>query len=492
MNSLIRGDYEMAQDYKKFWDEIANYIPKDRGVFENNQFEIPRKSEQNIFQAYSNEYGNLIWKMWVSGGGKELKCVLFICRGYKESKELYYKLAESKEQINRNFSEELEWDPKEGINHCTISIKKSISNIWDESQWAEYANWLIENMIKLEEVFREPLAKAFESFPNIQKQKGRRGMLPVNHADINNTTLVNHNTLLGYEDEPKNDDIYYSKAMFLEEVFMTPEKYATLIGLLLRKKNIILQGAPGVGKTFAAQRLAFSIMGKKDTERVKIVQFHQSYSYEDFVMGYRPNGESFSLFEGPFYSFCRLAKDDSDHPYFFIIDEINRGNLSKIFGELLMLIEADKRGDKHAIHLLYKDEPFSVPENVYIIGMMNTADRSLAIIDYALRRRFSFFDMEPAFQSQGFKKRQAEIRNLKLNSLVLCVEALNTAISEDASLGIGFRIGHSYFCTNDIIDSIWLRSVVDYELIPLLNEYWFDEPSKIEEWSIRLRSTLNE
>ncbi|GHV36835.1 hypothetical protein FACS1894187_12170 [Synergistales bacterium] len=163
---------------------------------------------------------------------------------------------------------------------------------------------------------------------------------------------------------------------------------------------MILQGAPGVGKTFAAKRLAFSIIGKEDDRRVKIVQFHQSYSYEDFVMGYRPDGRGFCLAEGPFYQFCKIAeKDDDDRPYFFIIDEINRGNLSKIFGELLMLIENDKRGEKNALRLLYKDEDFFVPENVHIIGMMNTADRSLAMIDYALRRRFVFFDMEPAFDS---------------------------------------------------------------------------------------------
>jgi 5-methylcytosine-specific restriction protein B len=292
------------------------------------------------------------------------------------------------------------------------------------------------------------------------------------------------------DDEPEITYPNYSEDDFLGEVFISQEKYVDLKGLLLRKKNIILQGAPGVGKTFAAQRLAFSIMGVKDTSRVKVVQFHQSYSYEDFVMGYRPDGVSFRLAEGPFYKFCKSAEGDDIRPYFFIIDEINRGNLSKIFGELLMLIETDKRGEKNSLRLLYKDEQFFVPANVHIIGMMNTADRSLAMIDYALRRRFAFFEMEPAFLSDGFKSRQAAIQNAKFDALVSIVELLNKAITDDASLGAGFRVGHSYFCMSELVDDAWLSSVVEYELIPLLLEYWFDEPSKVESWSAQLRGAI--
>lgn len=207
------------------------------------------------------------------------------------------------------------------------------------------------------------------------------------------------------------DEVFppYTEQEFLNEVYMSPESYTALKGLLLRKKNLILQGAPGVGKTFAAQRLAFSIMGEKDITRMRVVQFHQSYSYEDFVMGYRPEGTGFTLAEGPFYEFCKEAEND-EREYFFIIDEINRGNLSKIFGELLMLIEGDKRGEENSIRLLYADEQFYVPANIHIIGMMNTADRSLALIDYSLRRRFAFYDLEPAFSSEGFRAYQAWFR----------------------------------------------------------------------------------
>jgi 5-methylcytosine-specific restriction endonuclease McrBC GTP-binding regulatory subunit McrB len=189
--------------------------------------------------------------------------------------------------------------------------------------------------------------------------------------------------------------------------------------------------------------------------------------------------------------FCKTANDDDERPYFFIIDEINRGNLSKIFGELLMLIEGDKRGK--FIRLLYKDEQFSVPKNIHIIGMMNTADRSLAMIDYALRRRFAFFDLVPAFQSDGFKKYQTDIGNAKFDNLIATVEKLNADISKDASLGDGFRVGHSYFCVGEdvTIDDDWLSDVIEYELAPLLNEYWFDEPSKAEGWIRQLRGAVN-
>ena len=282
----------------------------------------------------------------------------------------------------------------------------------------------------------------------------------------------------------------YTVENFLDDVYMPEEDYTRLVGLLRNKKNIILQGAPGVGKTYAANRLAYSMMGVKDVERVMMVQFHQSYSYEDFIMGFRPSATGFELRKGAFYNFCKKAEKDSDNEYFFIIDEINRGNLSKIFGELFMLIENDNRGN--ALQLLYSDEKFAVPKNVYIIGMMNTADRSLAMLDYALRRRFAFFDIKPGFETPGFSEYRKALDNEKFNKLISCVESLNREISADESLGEGFCIGHSYFCNlqPDTIDDSWLYGVVEYELIPLLKEYWFDEPMKVKDWSENLRSTI--
>ena len=272
----------------------------------------------------------------------------------------------------------------------------------------------------------------------------------------------------------------YTKSDFLDEVYMTEKRYESLVAVLRNKKNIILQGAPGVGKTFAARRLAWSMMGEKDDDRIEFVQFHQNYSYEDFMMGYKPVGDGFELKYGIFYRFCQKAANQPDKEFFFIIDEINRGNMSKIFGELLILIEKDYRGTKAT--LAYNGLSFSVPKNLYIIGMMNTADRSLAMIDYALRRRFSFFEVEPGFDSEGFIQYQNGLNNEMLNELINKVKDLNREITLDKSLGKGFCIGHSYFCGRDVCTEEWLHSIVEYDILPMLREYWFDDTSKLQRW----------
>ncbi len=280
----------------------------------------------------------------------------------------------------------------------------------------------------------------------------------------------------------------YDKDAFLDEVYMTEGKYDTLVAVLKNKKNIILQGAPGVGKTFAAKRLAYSVMGEKDEGRIEFVQFHQNYSYEDFMMGYKPVNDGFELKYGIFYRFCQKAANQPDKDFFFIIDEINRGNMSKIFGELLMLIERDYRGTKAT--LAYNGMTFSVPKNLYIIGMMNTADRSLAMIDYALRRRFSFFDIEPGFDSAGFMKYQQGLDNETLALLVSKVQELNKEIALDKSLGKGFCIGHSYFCGQTECTDEWMRAIVDYDILPMLSEYWFDDMNKLQRWENILRGVF--
>lgn len=310
------------------------------------------------------------------------------------------------------------------------------------------------------------------------------------------------------DEEPVgNENKAYTRDDFLNDVFMDLDEYNRLVGLLEMKYNVILQGAPGVGKTYAAKRLAYSIMGEEDESRIKFVQFHQSYSYEDFIQGYRPSDNGFVLKNGVFYDFCHKAENDIDRPYFFIIDEINRGNLSKILGELMMLIEKDHRGER--LNLLYSNEEFCVPKNIRIIGMMNTADRSLAMMDYALRRRFAFYSFKPAFENNdnnennenngnndknGNKKFEAYINskhNYKFKALINAVKELNKKIADDDNLGEGFKIGHSYFCTDEDITDEWLNNVIEYEIKPLISEYWFDEPKKVKKQIDELKKKIN-
>lgn len=323
--------------------------------------------------------------------------------------------------------------------------------------------------------------KILKSFPELEKMEyfinaqGSLFKLTKGEYDFIYDVIREENPVTGVEVADE-----YTKENFLDEVYMTENRYNTLVSVLRHKKNIILQGAPGVGKTFAAKRLAYSMMGEKDESRVEFIQFHQNYSYEDFMMGYKPVDDGFELKYGIFYRFCQKAANQPDKEHFFIIDEINRGNLSKIFGELLMLIEKDYRGTKTT--LAYNGLPFTVPKNLYIIGMMNTADRSLAMIDYALRRRFSFFEIEPGFETEGFMKYQQQLDNETFSLLVAKIKDLNKEIAMDRSLGKGFCIGHSYFCGQKECNDEWLQTIVDYEILPMLNEYWFDDIAKLQRW----------
>lgn len=301
------------------------------------------------------------------------------------------------------------------------------------------------------------------------------------------------------EDEDQPEKIYekYDKNDFLREVYLDESEYEKLVGMLEQKKNLILQGPPGVGKTFAAKRLAYSIIGEKNDDRVEMIQFHQSYSYEYFIQGYRPSGAQgeFELVNGVFYQFCKeKANNDPDHKYFFIIDEINRGNLSKIFGELFVMLEADKRGKE--IRLLYGDagnERFSIPKNVYLIGMMNTADRSLAMMDYALRRRFCFYTMKPGFDTAGFSAYQENQSDKRFQQVIDVIRELNSEIKTDPNLGQGFCIGHSYFINNEsIFSEEELKRAVLYEIIPMLEEYWFDDTDNFDKWKKRLEDAIRE
>ncbi|MFC1567645.1 AAA family ATPase [Pseudomonadota bacterium] len=287
----------------------------------------------------------------------------------------------------------------------------------------------------------------------------------------------------------------YSYDDALEELFIEPERFEFMLSLIARKKNLILQGPPGVGKTFVCKRLAYALLKEKAGDRINMVQFHQTYAYEDFIQGYRPSGTGFTLKDGIFFQFCDRASQDLSNDYVFIIDEINRGNLSKIFGELMMLIEADKRGPEWSMPLAYGDnleDKFYVPENLYIIGLMNTADRSLAMVDYALRRRFGFMDLLPGFETEQFhgylSERGAE--PAFVDEVVRKLTALNQKIADDkTNLGPGFCIGHSFFSSLDVNEMPtinWYNQIVETEIAPLLREYWFDSPETADSLSREL------
>lgn len=428
--------------YKKGIMAIAWGEMGDLSKYENkNQM----KDKMKKLYGQDRQYRNDAHATWQFVNEMKIGDVVFVKRGMHEligcgiveSDYIYDDL----EKSNYKSIRKVRWEFKGSLTHADNAVVKTLTDITQYTGYVEKLKTLFENQ------GNEMLDKEIE-----------------------------------YSD--------YSKKDFLEDVYMSEDDYKRLCTLIKIKKNIILQGAPGVGKTFIARRLAYSLIGKQDAERVMMVQFHQSYSYEDFIMGFRPkiNG-GFELMNGPFYKFCKNAESDSENDYYFIIDEINRGNLSKIFGELFMLIEADKR-EKVKLNLLYSDEKFSVPNNVYIIGMMNTADRSLAMVDYALRRRFAFFDIKPAFESKQFIEYQRRLDNQKFDNLINTINSLNNVIINDDSLGEGFQIGHSYFCNMKICDENILSNIIEYEIIPLIKEYWFDEPSKVREWSNLLRSSI--
>ena len=518
-NSLNYLFDKVMNEYASILSEVKatnNYQHPFRNIIGT---EIPRKIDNlcNIHSPYivTGSYGKGRWTdvPWIAIFDERIttsarKGVYIVYIFNKDTKELFLTLNQGVTAVAQNI-------PLDSENETQFTSVSKSKNKEAEERLRKNADY-IRNVLGIKQVDEVKCGASMYDAGCICSKKYTLENLPKDGKLINDlkeymelyqryyeSFCIKYEVLDGIEkydvesmDEEIKDEIQeecrkYTKEQFLKEVFISEEDYELLSGLLVNKKNVILQGAPGVGKTFMAKRLAYSILGCEDKKRVQMVQFHQSYSYEDFIVGYRPSENGFKLEYGPFYEFCEQARNDGK-PHFFIIDEINRGNLSKIFGELLMLIENDKRGE--SLKLLYTKEEFSVPPNVHIIGMMNTADRSLAIIDYALRRRFAFFDVRPAFDNLKFIEYTTVKEDERLQRLIAYVKMLNEDIRNDDSLGKGFEVGHSYFCTSPDtqIDKKWIKSTVEYEIIPLINEYWFDDRDKVEEWSKKMRGVEND
>lgn len=282
-------------------------------------------------------------------------------------------------------------------------------------------------------------------------------------------------------------ETYALNDLISEGCFVEEPQLQEMISCLKKKKNIILQGPPGTGKTWLAKRLASVLIGFKDSNNIKAIQFHPNISYEDFIRGYRPTSDGkLSLIDGSFLEIVNQARNDTLANYVVVIEEINRGNPAQIFGEMLTLLESDKRTPSQALELTYRREyekGIFIPENLYVIGTMNLADRSLAMVDFALRRRFAFFHLSPNF---GDKWLNYMIENTTLSRETLVniqkrIQELNNVIADDRLLGKAFTIGHSYFtCNNTISEPIeWFKSIINSEIRPLLEEYWFDEQDKV-------------
>lgn len=470
-----------GQEYLKIIEDVKEYIQKENANYTLLDFSYKAWKNKNLkniqYWLYAPGENACLWDECYN---KNIIAIAWDNLGdfkkYKSKKQIKEAL-----QANNNESDPRNqvcaiWDFKNEISKGDIIIVKK--GLYEILGYGEV----------ISDYYYDNNRKIFKNVRNVDwKIKGEWKVNKENQFErLPQKTLTNITKyteqvkqLMDLMNSNKKEIEKYDKNKFLEQIYtINTLEYDELIDLLNRKQNIILQGPPGVGKTFMAKRLAYSIIGCKDEERVKTIQFHQSYSYEDFIEGWRPTENGFKLEFGVFYKFCEEAKKHTDKKYFFIIDEINRGNISKVFGELLALIEKDKRNQ--CLILPYSKKEFYIPENIYIIGMMNTADRSLALMDYALRRRFAFFDVKPAFKTEKFKKYIDKIDNQFLRKTIKEIKKINNEISEDMSLGKGFEIGHSYFCNLERKNDKEIKAILKYEIIPLLEEYWMDDPYKIK------------
>ncbi|MCF8233253.1 MAG: EVE domain-containing protein [Bacteroidales bacterium] len=489
---IVESDYYYDEDEKDY-KSLRKVIWKKKGKWPDELGTIVTKTLTNITQYHDyvdrlirligiereSEDPSKINYWWVNANPKKWKIT-----DYEVGYEQTYTTHNSDGNKRRHYENFEKAKPGDlAIGYATSPIKK-IMGVFEITQgvYVDDDDGQEKISFKIQKHLPNPIT--WSEVLQI-KQLSNSQVIKSNQGSIFRLTKPEFQAIIGYDIKQQKEVEPYSQKDALKELFIEEDQFEKILSNLEYKKNIILQGSPGTGKTFMAKKIAHTMMEGKDDSKIEMIQFHQSYAYEDFIQGFRPQEDgSFKLENGVFYRFCKKAQSDPDNKYFFIIDEINRGNLSKIFGELMLLIESDKRGEY--VTLTYSsgfESRFFIPDNIYIIGTMNTADRSLALLDYALRRRFSFINIEPMFNQKfevniidnGVDEGIAKTITKKLGNL-------NLEISKDRNLGKGFRIGHSYFCTipNRIGDENWYQNIIDHEIAPLLEEYWYDKNDKAE------------
>lgn len=374
---------------------------------------------------------------------------------------------------------------------------RTVDVVWDTAftprDWFfyTYRSTITRARVEDEVLARRLVAFAFEGAPQdyafFMAQPYWRERFLANDDGLTDGTAEAEGT---EEDTAPSTSASYGVADIVAEGCFVPE--ADLQAMLQRwqsKKNLILQGPPGTGKTWLAKRLAKALIDSKSPsdEQLRVVQFHPALSYEDFVRGYRPGGDGkLTLTDGVFLQVVEAARFQPDVDHVLILEEINRGNPAQVLGEILTLIESSKRNKEAAMELAYPrraGERVYVPENLYVIGTMNVADRSLALVDLALRRRFAFVNLVPglnaAWEQWCLAKGMdaASIAHIRSE-----IEALNQEISQDSALGAQFQIGHSYVTPHEAVADAqaWFAEVVQSEIGPLLHEYWFDAPERAD------------
>lgn len=479
----------LLKEYLRIYPELAEVFEQHKIVFNNDISESLHvaETESNFEESPEDaEPQNFWWlnanpSMWSISEYKEGDIQSYTTHNEKGNKRRIYKHFESLKPLDIIIG--YESSPTRQIK-AIYEVTKGLHDTEEGEQIEFVVAEKLEVPVNWNELKDIPMLQDCEVFINNQ---GSLFKLTEEEYDIIREVIDNKNIIT----EKQLQTGGFKKYSFIndpDKPFIRQEDFNQAVEILKRKKNVILQGPPGVGKTFLARKLAYEILQEEKDANIEMIQFHQSYSYEDFIQGLRPTKKgSFDIKDGIFYSFCRRAIAHTEKPFFFIIDEINRGNLSKIFGELMMLIETDKRKEKFALKLTYSEDEadrFYVPDNLYIIGTMNTADRSLAIVDYALRRRFAFITLHPEY-GESFRAflRSKGISELLAEHIISSVTKLNQKIKSDTNLGEGFQIGHSYFCTykDDIDENRWWSEIIKFEIKPLLEEIWFDDLSQVDD-----------